>query len=94
MYLITFTYEISEENQDAFIQSISKLKDFWKSQGLPLALYRDMNHKTRIQLTFLTERTVDEITRLIQESPKARILFEKIKTCTGHIVVSVYDKLI
>ena len=94
MYLITFTYEISEEDQPEFIESIDALKDFWKSHGLPLALYRDMNRKNRIQLTFLTERTVDEITQLIKDNPKARILFEKIKTCAGHIVVSVYDKLL
>ena len=94
MYLITFTYEIQEADQPEFIQSIKALKDFWESHGLPLALYRDMNRKTRIQLTFLTERTVDDISQLIKEDPKARILFEKIKTCAGHIVISVYDKVL
>jgi hypothetical protein len=94
MYLITFTYEVSEADLPEFVESIKALKDFWKSHGLPLALYRDIHRETRIQQTFLTERTVDEITRIIKEHPKARALFEEIKTCAGHVVVSVYEKIL
>ena len=94
MHLITFNYEMPEEDQLEFIASIKALKNFWKSHGLSLSLYRDVNRKDRIQQTFLTERTVDEITQLIREDPKARVFFEMIKTCAGHIVVSVYDKVL
>ena len=94
MHLITFIYEMSEADQSGFIESIKALKNFWKSHGLSLSLYRDVNRKNRIQQTFLTERTVDEITQLIREDPKARVFFEMIKLHAGHVVVSVYEKML
>jgi hypothetical protein len=94
MYLITFTYEVPEADQSEFIESIKALKSFWKSHGLSLSLYREVNRKDRIQQTFLTERTVEEITQLIREDPKARAFFEMMKTGAGHVIVSVYDKVL
>ena len=52
MHLITFIYEMSEADQSGFIESIKALKNFWKSHGLSLSLYRDLNRKTEFNRLF------------------------------------------
>ena len=93
MYMITLTYEIEENAQKNFIERIRNLELFWKAQGFDLSIYRDISRKSRLIHLFYTDRSIDELSYLIQEHPDAKALFEEIKESTGKIVIHVMEQV-
>ena len=90
---VTFSFEISpDSDRELFVLSIHELKSFWKEKGFSVALYQDLSHRTRFLLTFSTHKPVDALTDLIQHHPRAKTLFEQMKSEGGKIGVSVMEK--
>jgi hypothetical protein len=77
MNLITLNFEVAEEDQADFIQALEDMKDFWDENGFVFSQFRDASRKNRFLQLFLTEKTVDDFTALIQSDPRAKKLFEK-----------------
>lgn len=94
MNLITFIFEVSEEGHSEFIKAVEELKDFWEEEGFRVSLYRDTNRRRRFLQTFLTEKSVDELTNLIQNNAQAKAAFERIKDSKSRVVVSIMKKLV
>jgi hypothetical protein len=57
-------------------------------------MFRDPSRKNRLLQVFLSERSVDEFTTLIQNDPKAKAMFEKVKNVAGHVVVSCMERVV
>ncbi|MBN2104454.1 hypothetical protein JW835_10480 [bacterium] len=93
MYIINFTYEIAEEDQRVFLERVKSLELFWKAQGFDFSIYRDVSRKSTLVHTFYTDRTVDELSYLIQEHPEAKALFEEIKKSAGKILITVMEQV-
>jgi len=93
MYIINLTYEIAEEDQELFLKRIKSLEMFWKAQGFDFSIYRDVSRKSTLVHTFYTDRTVDELSYLIQEHPEAKTLFEEIKESAGKILITVMEQV-
>lgn len=93
MNLITIQFEVSVEKQADFIQEQSNLSPFWEQEGFTYSLYRDTHNPNRFYMTLSSEKTVDELTALIQENSKAKFAFENIKASSGHIVISFLEKV-
>jgi len=93
MFIINFTYEIAEEQQRVFLERIKSLELFWKAQGFDFSIYREVNRKSRLVHSFYTDRSVDELTYLIQENPEAKALFEEIKESAGKIQITVMEQV-
>lgn len=92
MNLITFTCELDEE-ATAFIESVDALSAFWEEKGFEVSLFRDAMRPSRFLYAFLTEKSVDELTRFLQEEKPVRDLFERIKENGSPLVVSVMEKV-
>ena len=91
---ITLSFEIVDEEREAFVEGIRALKDFWEESGFEVSLYRDAVRKERYVQAFLTDRGVDELTALIQGNARTRELFEWIKEKGGRVIISVMEKLV
>ena len=94
MHLVTFTFDVHEEDQQAFIENMESMKPFWKDQGIEFTLYRDRTQNTRFLQMLRTKRSVDEISQLIQEDDQARAVFENIRSVAGRVVVSFLDRAV
>lgn len=94
MNLITFIFDVSEEDHSKFIEAVEELEDFWEEEGFRVSLYRDKNRRKRFLQTFLTEKSVDELTNLIQNNTQAKAAFERIKDSKSRVVVSIMEKLV
>jgi len=94
MYLVTFTFDVHEEDQQTFVENLDSLKSFWKNQGIEFGLYRDQTQKTRFLQLLRTDRSVDEITQLIQEDGQAKAAFETIRSVASRVVVSFLDRMV
>ena len=92
MNLIMLTCEIQEETS-LFIESVRGLSEFWEENGFTVSLYREKMKPSRFLYSFLTEKSVDDLTRLIQEEPSVRELFERIKDTGGQLVVSMMERV-
>lgn len=94
MHLVTFTFDVHREDQAGFKTNLKALKVFWKSHGVEYALYQDKTTPTRFLLTLDTEKSVDEITALLQKNTQARSVFEIIKSSAGRVAVSFLDRVV
>ena len=94
MHLVTFTFDVHREDHDEFVRKLGALKSFWERQGIAYALYRDKTGGTRFLQTLMTDKSVDEITQLIQQDPQAKSVFELIKSAAGRVVVSFLDQVV
>lgn len=93
MNLISFTFEITEENEKDFIASVQALASFWKENGFTVSLYRDTSRTSQFSYTFFTEKSAEDLTRFIQEESRVRALFESIKENGSKLVVSVMEQV-
>jgi quinol monooxygenase YgiN len=94
MHLVTFTFDVHREDRDAFVEQLESLKAFWERQGISYALYQDKTQNTRFLQTLLTDRSVEEITKLIRQDPQIKSVFELIKSAAGHVTVSFLDRVV
>ncbi|HDQ44887.1 MAG TPA: hypothetical protein ENN17_05225 [bacterium] len=94
MHLVTFTFDVHREDQDLFVQKLETLKAFWEREGIAYALYQDKTQGTRFLQTLLTDKSVDEITRLIHDDPQIKSVFELIKSSAGRVIVSFMDRVV
>jgi len=94
MNLITFTFEVAEEDQLDFVKTLDELRDFWEEKDFTVSLFRDRSRQTRFLQLFLTDKSVDELTDLIQNQPRAKAVFEKIKDAGSGVVVSVMEQIV
>lgn len=94
MNLITFTFEVAEEDQLDFVKTLDELRDFWEEKDVTVSLFRDRSRQTRFLQLFLTDKSVDELTDLIQNQPRAKAVFEKIKDAGSGVVVSVMEQIV
>ena len=88
------TFEVHEEDQNPFVETISPIRESLMADGISFKLMRDSTHRTRFALQIETEKSVDEVTGLIQTNADMRELMETVKNVAGHVVVSFYDQLI
>ena len=94
MNLTTLSFEVDEADQDQFIRDMEDTKDFWEVKGFVFSMFREPSRKTRMLQVFLSERSVDEFTALIQNDSKAKSMFEKVKNVAGHVVVSCMERVV
>ncbi len=94
MNLITFLFDMDAEDQSEFVQAIEELKESWRSQGLTISLFRDTTRADRFLQIFLTEKTVDELTEMIQQDTHARVVFEKIRDSQSRVVVACMEQIL
>ncbi len=94
MNLITLTFEVAEEDQLDFVKTLDELRDFWEEKDFTVSLFRDRSRQTRFLQLFLTDKSVDELTDLIQNQPRAKAVFEKIKDAGSGVVVSVMEQIV
>ena len=94
MNLITIFFEVAEEDQPEFVKTVDELRDFWEDKGFTVSLFRDRSRRTRFLQLFLTDKTVDELTDLIQNQPRAKAVFEKIKDAGSGVVVSIMEQIL
>ena len=94
MKLLMLTFEVHEEDQKPFSEVLSPIKEALSDKGVGFRLMRDSTHRTRFLLQIETEKTVDEVTEMIQENAHMRELMETIKNVSGHAIVSFYEQLI
>lgn len=94
MVLVTFTFDVHAEDQETFIQNVDEMKAFWRNQGIDFSLYRDQTQQSRFLQLLRTDRTVDEITQLIQSNPKAKAVFESIRSVAGRVSISFLDRVV
>jgi len=94
MQHISFTFELVDEEQDEIINSVRNLVDFWEQSGFYASLYSDKSRQSRFMLSFLTEKSIDELTAMIQREPLIRGLFDKIKESGSRMIISIMDQII
>jgi hypothetical protein len=94
MNLILFSFDLEQEDQQEFIQAVEALQIHWKEQGFIVSLFWDANQRNRFLQTILTERSVDELTHLIQNDPYAQAMFDRIRDSESHLVVSYMEQVL
>lgn len=94
MNLINFTYEVAEEDEAAFLESVRSLRPFWRENGFDVSLFRDAARSTRFMYSFRSEKTAEDLTRFIQSEPRVREFFEGIKENGGRVLVSVMEEVV
>ena len=94
MNLITLSFEVGEEDQADFISKMENMKDYWDVKGFVFSQFRDTNRKNHFLQLFLTEKSVDHFTALIQNDSRAKAMFENVRKVAGHIVVSCMECVI
>ena len=94
MNLILFSFELEQADQQEFIQAVEVLQDHWKEQGFIVSLFLDANQRTRFLQTILTEKSVEELTHLIQNDPYAQAMFDRIRDSESHLVVSYLEQVL
>ena len=94
MTLVTFTFEVAEEEQSEFVEAVGKMQAFWDEEGFTVSLFRDTSCSTHLFQLILTERSVDELTELIQNHPRAKSMFEQIKDAGSRVIVSVMEQIL
>jgi hypothetical protein len=88
------TFELDVEEQDEIVQTFEALMPFWEENGFPFTLYKDTGRKERLVLQFSTNRSVDDFTRLLQEHPEAKTVFEYLGDRDTRITISVMECVI
>ncbi len=94
MHLILFSFDLEQEDQCGFIKVVEKLQDCWEEQGFTVSLFCDMNHKNRFLQTILTDKTIDELSHLIQNNPDIQAMFDRIRDSESHVVVSCMEQIL
>ncbi len=94
IYLITFTFDIVPDEHKEFVGFVEQLQNFWELQGIHVTLYRDSSNRNRFMQIFLTEKSLEDLTQLIQGEAKAKAVFEKIKESESRIIVSCFEKVL
>ncbi len=94
MHLVTFTFDVHPEDQHSFVQKLDELRSFWKGQGIDFSLFKDQTQNTRFLQLLRTDRSVDEITQLIQTNKQAKAVFESIRSVASHVTVSFLDRVV
>ena len=93
-HCIMMTFILPEDCQDPFIQEISQLKSFWEEQGYSFSLYKDMSVKGKFVQYFLTDHSVDDFSKLIQENEKARAAIGTLKNRADKVIITVLDQIV
>lgn len=88
------TFDVHEEDQNPFIEVLTPIRESLSDDGISFQLMRDSTHRSRFLLQIETEKSVDQVTELIQGNADMRELMETIKNVAGHVIVSFYDQLI
>ena len=94
MRSITFTFDVIEEDASLIVEVVKEMKSFWESQGFQVSLHQDVTRRTRFVQTFMTEKTVDDLTSLIQKDAKVQAIFERIKKSDSRVLVSVMEQIV
>lgn len=94
MQLITLTFDLAEEDREAFTASAESLLSFWDDRGFTVSLFQDASHPEKFTQLFLTEKSVDDFTDVIQNDPETRVAFESLREMAGHVVISVMERIV
>lgn len=94
MNLILFSFELEQEDQEEFIHIVEELQGYWNEQGFTVSLFSDMNRKNRFLQTILTDRTIEELTHLIQSDPDIQAMFDRIRDSESRVTVSCMEQII
>ncbi|MCJ7812863.1 hypothetical protein MUP95_06050 [bacterium] len=94
MNLILFSFDLEQEDQHKFIETVEELQDYWQERGFVVSLFWDTNRKNRFLQTLLTEKTVNELTDLIQNDPYIKAMFSRLKDSETHLVVSCMEQIL
>ncbi len=93
-HLISFTFEIEAEDEKAFLETMKEVQAVWETHGVNNYLFRDISRPSRWMHLFLTEKSVDEISSLLQNEPKTRKLFEGLQQSGSRLIVSFMERKI
>ena len=94
MNLITFTYELIKDGQAELVEAVEALKESWGDQGFTVSLFRDMSQQDRFLHIFLTEKSIDELTDMIQNDPRAKAVFDRVRESESRVVVSYMEQIL
>jgi hypothetical protein len=93
-HLITFTFQTSEAETGKIVEIIQGLQSLWENRAIDSMLFRDAGEPGKMMLLLLTEKHVDEVTRMIQEEPGTRHLFQKIRDTKSRLLISFMDRVV
>ena len=94
MNLLTFTFQSAENLQTELVQAIETLRNALADQNVTVSLFRDTSQQNRFFQIMLTEKSVEEVTEIIQTHPLAKSVFEKIKDSESRIVVTCMEQVL
>jgi hypothetical protein len=94
MNLITFTFQSGEDEQPELVQAIEAFRNAVTDQDVTVSLFRDTTDLNRFFQIILTEKSVEEVTEIIQTHPLAKTVFERIKDSESRIVVSCLEQVL
>ena len=94
MNLITVTFELIQQKQIELIQMMEELSDFWNEKGFTVSLFRETTKQNCFVLLLLSEKHVDDLTILIQNEPKIRDLFQRLRESESRVVISSMEQIV
>jgi len=92
-HLITFTFQTDQAVSGKLIEIIRNLQPLWETHNIDTMLFRDTGEPLKLMLLILTEKNIDEVTRMIQEEPGTRDLFQKIRDTESRLLISFMDRV-
>lgn len=93
-HCIMMTFVLKEDCREAFVKEAVELKSFWEEEGYLYSLYNDVSQTGRFIQYFLTNHSIEEFTRLIQENERGRKAIGELKGRTDKIIVTVMNQII
>jgi len=93
MNLITFTFWIDKDKEEDYITESEELKEFWDKNNVVVSLFRDSNQREKFYQIFLTEKSIEELTSLIQKEESAKRAFDLIKYAGDQVVMSSFEQI-
>jgi hypothetical protein len=93
MRLITLEFEASENALETMLQDIEDMKEYWDFHGIRFQLFKDTAQKSRHLGTFSTDKSIDEVVRLIQTDAQAKAIFDRLRNANVHLVLSVLEEI-
>jgi hypothetical protein len=92
--MIALSFEVAMEDQVEFFRKMEEFKQYWDDNGFVFSQFRDATRKSRVMQLFLTEKSVDDFTALIQSDSQAKAMFEGVKAVAGSVVVSCMERVV
>ncbi len=93
MNLVSILFGIEKDKQTWVFSDIKKTFESLEEAGYQVSLYRDSLDENRFLLHYSSERPEEELVDLLQNDPRVKSFFEKLKEVSEKVEVSSHKKL-